>query len=109
MNPMPPKVSIIIPVYNSENTLRRCLDSVLAQTFTDFECLLVDDGSTDDSGRICDEYAEKDKRFRVFYKENGGVSSARNVGLDNATRLCGLCAICFEGTSISWQSYGLYS
>ena len=85
MNPMPPQVSIIIPVYNSENTLRRCLNSVLAQTFTDFECLLVDDGSTDDSGRICDEYAEKDKRFRVFHKENGGVSSARNVGLDNAS------------------------
>lgn len=79
-----PKISIIIPVYNSENTLRRCLNSVLAQTFTDYECLLIDDGSTDDSGRICDEYAEKDRRFCAFHKENGGVSSARNVGLDNA-------------------------
>ena len=57
----------------------------MAQTFTDFECLLVDDGSTDDSGRICDEYAELDKRVRVFHKENGGVSSARNVGLENAS------------------------
>lgn len=81
---MVPKITIIIPVYNSENTLRRCLDSVLAQTFTDYECLLIDDGSIDNSGRICDEYAENDKRFRVFHKENGGVSSARNVGLDNA-------------------------
>ena len=78
------RVSIIIPVYNSENTLRTCLDSILAQTMTDYECLLIDDGSKDSSGSICDEYAVKDKRFRVFHKENGGVSSARNVGLDNA-------------------------
>ena len=85
MNPMPPQVSIIIPVYNSENTLRRCLDSVLAQTFTDFECLLINDGSKDRSGEICDEYARKDSRVKVFHKENGGVSSARNVGLDNAS------------------------
>lgn len=84
MNPMPPRVSIIIPVYNSESTLRRCLDSVLAQTFTDFECLLINDGSKDRSGEICDEYARKDSRVKVFHKENGGVSSARNVGLDNA-------------------------
>ena len=77
-------VSIIIPVYNSEKAIRRCLDSILAQTMTDYECLLIDDGSTDSSGRICDEYAAKDNRFRVFHKENGGVSSARNVGLDNA-------------------------
>ena len=77
-------VSIIIPVYNSEKALRRCLDSILSQTMTDYECLLIDDGSTDSSGRICDEYAAKDERFRVFHKENGGVSSARNVGLDNA-------------------------
>ena len=77
-------MSIIIPVYNSEKALRRCLDSILAQTMTDYECLLIDDGSTDSSGRICDEYAAKDERFRVFHKENGGVSSARNVGLDNA-------------------------
>ena len=78
------KISIIIPVYNSENTLRRCIDSVLNQTFTDFECLLIDDGSKDRSGEICDEYAQMDSRVRVFHKENGGVSSARNVGLDNA-------------------------
>lgn len=80
-----PKISVIIPVYNAEATLRRCVDSVLSQTFTDFECLLINDGSKDKSGEICDEYAARDSRIGVFHKENGGVSSARNVGLDNAT------------------------
>lgn len=79
-----PKISVIIPVYNTERYLRRCVDSVLTQTFTDFEVLLIDDGSKDKSGEICDEYVEKDSRIKVFHKENGGVSSARNVGLDNA-------------------------
>lgn len=79
-----PQISVIVPVYNVEKYLRRCIDSILAQTFTDFELLLIDDGSKDSSGKICDEYAEKDKRIRVFHKENGGVSSARNVGLGNA-------------------------
>lgn len=79
-----PKISVIIPVYNTEKYLHRCIDSVLAQTFIDFELLLIDDGSKDSSGAICDEYAEKDSRVRVFHKENGRVSSARNVGLDNA-------------------------
>lgn len=78
-----PKISVIVPVYNAESTIRRCVDSILAQTFTDFECLLIDDGSKDKSGEICDEYAGKDSRVRVFHKENGGVSSARNVGLNN--------------------------
>lgn len=78
-----PKISVIVPVYNAESTIRRCVDSILAQTYTDFECLLIDDGSKDLSRAICDEYAEKDSRVRVFHKENGGVSSARNVGLDN--------------------------
>ncbi|MCM1312358.1 MAG: glycosyltransferase family 2 protein [Bacteroides sp.] len=77
-------ISVIIPIYNVERYLRRCIDSILAQTFTDFELLLVDDGSKDGSGSICDEYAEKDKRVRVFHKANGGVSSARNMGLDHA-------------------------
>lgn len=79
-----PKISIIVPVYKAEKYLRRCLDSIQQQTFTDWECILVDDGSPDKSGAICDEYASKDSRFRVFHKENGGVSSARNLGLDNA-------------------------
>ena len=79
-----PLVSIIVPVYNAEKYLNRCIDSILSQTMTDFELLLIDDGSKDDSGRICDEYSEKDTRVRVFHKSNGGVSSARNLGLDNA-------------------------
>lgn len=78
------KVSIIIPVYNTGERLRRCLDSVIGQTFADFECIVVDDGSTDYSPKVIDEYAEKDNRFVVIHKENGGVSSARNVGLDKA-------------------------
>ena len=77
-------ISIIVPVYNVERYLRCCLDSILAQTFTDFECICVDDGSTDGSGKILDEYAEKDSRFVVIHKDNGGVSSARNAGLDVA-------------------------
>ena len=81
---MNPKISVIVPAYNTEKYLRRCIDSILAQTFTDFELLLIDDGSTDQSGEICDEYADKDVRIKVFHKANGGVSSARNVGLDNA-------------------------
>lgn len=79
-----PKISVIVPVYNAEKYLRRCVDSILAQTFTDFELLLIDDGSKDCSGAICDEYAAMDSRVRVFHQPNGGVSSARNLGLDNA-------------------------
>ena len=80
-----PKISVIVPVYNVEQYLPRCIDSILAQTFTDFELLLIDDGSTDNSGKICDEYAKKkDTKIRVWHKENGGVSSARNMGLDFA-------------------------
>lgn len=78
------KISVIVPVYKVENTICRCVDSILGQTFTDFELLLIDDGSPDNSGAICDEYAAKDSRVRVFHKPNGGVSSARNLGLDNA-------------------------
>ena len=79
-----PKVSVIVPVYKVEKYLHRCVDSILNQTFTDFELILVDDGSPDNCGAICDEYAAKDSRVRVIHKENGGVSSARNVGLDVA-------------------------
>ena len=81
---MSAKVSIIVPVYNVEPYIPRCIDSIMCQSFTDFELLLVDDGSTDGSGKICDAYAEKDSRIRVFHKENRGVSSARNLGLDEA-------------------------
>lgn len=80
-----PSVSVIVPVYNAEKYLCRCLDSIKAQTFQDFEAVLVDDGSTDRSGEICDEYAKKDSRFKVIHQQNGGVSIARQVGLDAAT------------------------
>lgn len=76
-------ISVIVPVYKAEKYLHRCVDSILAQSYTDFELLLIDDGSPDNCGAICDEYAAKDYRVRVFHKENGGVSSARNLGLDN--------------------------
>lgn len=79
-----PRVSVIVPVYKVEKYLPECIESVLAQTFTDFELILVDDGSPDNSGKICDDYAARDSRIRVFHKENGGVSSARNLGIKNA-------------------------
>lgn len=79
-----PKISIIVPVYKAEPYLHRCVDSILAQTFTDWELILVDDGSPDQSGKICDEYAKKDQRVKVIHKVNGGVSSARQKGLDEA-------------------------
>ena len=81
MNPM---VSIIIPVYNAEKTIRRCVDSVLNQEYKEIELLLVDDGSTDSCGQICDEYARKDSRVCVIHKENTGVSDTRNMALDRA-------------------------
>lgn len=81
---MQPKISVIVPIYKAEKYLHRCVDSILAQTFTNFELILVDDGSPDGSGAICDEYAKKDSRIKVFHQENGGPSSARNTGLDNA-------------------------
>lgn len=77
-------ISIIVPAYNCESTLTRCVESVLSQQFKDFELLLVDDGSTDCTPALCDAYAAKDGRVRAFHKPNGGVSSARNMGLDNA-------------------------
>lgn len=79
-----PVVSIIVPVFNTGQYLSQCIESILSQSYCSFELLLIDDGSTDESGAICDEYAKKDSRIRVFHKENGGVSSARNFGLDNA-------------------------
>lgn len=79
-----PDVSIIVPIYNAEKYLCRCLDSIELQSFEDFEVILVDDGSPDNSGKICDTYVNKDIRFRVIHQSNGGVSVARQTGLDAA-------------------------
>ena len=77
-----PQISVIVPVYKVEAYLARCVDSVLAQTFSDFDLILVDDGSPDNSGAICDEYAEKDPRIVVIHQKNGGLSAARNAGIE---------------------------
>lgn len=79
-----PLLTVIVPIYNSERTLEQCLNSILNQHFRDFELLLVDDGSTDSSTAICEKYTLEDKRVQLFHKANGGVSSARNFGLENA-------------------------
>ena len=79
-----PFFSIIIPVYNTAQFLDRCMNSLISQTFTDFEILLIDDGSTDSSFEICKKWEKKDKRIRVFHQENKGASSARNIGLKNS-------------------------
>lgn len=79
-----PKISVIVPVYNVEKYLKRCIESIVNQTFTDFELILVDDGSLDKSGDICDEYADKDARIKVVHQENKGTGAARNVGIDLA-------------------------
>lgn len=80
-----PAISVIVPVYKVEQYLRKCVDSILAQTFTDFELFLVDDGSPDKCGDICDEYAKKDDRIIVIHKKNGGLSDARNIAIDRAS------------------------
>ncbi|OIK09361.1 glycosyl transferase [Bacillus sp. MUM 116] len=82
---MNPKISIIVPVYKVEPYIQKCVDSILAQTMTDFELILINDGSPDRCGEICDEYARKDKRIRVIHKENGGQATARNAGIDIAS------------------------
>ena len=81
---MNPVISIIIPVYNVEKYIRRCLNSVLAQTYKDYEIILVDDGSSDKSSVICDEYAEIESNIQVIHKDNQGPSHTRNVGIENA-------------------------
>ena len=81
---MIPKISIIVPVYNTEKYICRCIDSILAQTFSDLECILIDDGSSDNCPAICDDYAKKDNRIIVIHQENKGASAARNAGLDKA-------------------------
>src|SRR5699024_10612040 len=72
--------SIVVPVYNIENYIEKCIESLISQTYKNIEIILVDDGATDNSGRICDLYAKKDSRIRVLHKENGGLSDARNKG-----------------------------
>lgn len=79
------EISIIVPVFKVEKYLARCIESILAQTFIDLELILIDDGSPDNCGKICDEYAKKDNRITVIHQQNGGVGRARNVGLQNAT------------------------
>lgn len=90
-----PRISVIVPVYKVEPYLRRCVDSILAQTFTDFELILVDDGSPDNCGAICDEYAAKDARIHVIHQKNGGLSAARNAGIDWA----------FANSDSQWLSF----
>lgn len=80
-----PKVSVIVPVYKTEKYVSKCIESILAQSFSDFELILVDDGSPDKSGTVCDEYAKRDTRIKVIHKANSGVSAARNTGLDVAS------------------------
>ena len=77
-------ISIVVPIYNVEKYLRQCLDSIMNQSYEQFECLLVNDGSPDNSADICREYVDKDSRFKYFEKENGGVSSARNLGIERS-------------------------
>ena len=81
-----PVLSIIVPVYNAQKFLPQCIESILAQTFTDFELILVNDGSTDESEKICLAYKEKDSRIKYVYKENGGAASARKAGLASRRR-----------------------
>ena len=85
MNMQRPLVSIIVPVYNVEKYLERCIQSLVRQTLNDIEIILVDDGSSDSSGLLCDKFAERDRRIQVVHKENGGLSSARNAGLEIAS------------------------
>ena len=79
------KISIIVPIYNVEKYIRKCIESIINQTYRNIEIILVDDGSPDNCGKICDEYAKKDSRVKVIHKKNGGLSDARNKGTEVAT------------------------
>ena len=101
------EISVIVPIYNSEKYLQRCIDSILSQTFKDYELLLIDDGSTDCSGDICNEYARKDNRIKVFHQQNKGVSAVRQFGIENA---CGVYSIHVDSDdwvepNMLWEMY----
>lgn len=103
-----PLISVIVPIYKVEQYLRRCVDSILSQTYKNLEIILVDDGSPDDCGRICDIYAEQDTRVRVIHKKNGGLSDARNAGLDIMT---GEFVTCIDSDDFvsNWYVENLYT
>lgn len=98
-------ISIIVPVYNTESFLRECIDSLLAQSFTDYEIILVDDGSTDSSGKICDAYKERNEKIHVIHKPNGGLSDARNAGLRFAANSSGEWVTFVDGDDIVHPEY----
>lgn len=79
------KLSVVVPVYNVEQYLKRCVDSIINQNYPNIEIILVDDGSKDSSGKLCDFFAKQDKRIKVIHQTNGGLSSARNTGIENAS------------------------
>lgn len=99
-----PKLSIIIPAYNSELYIHKCLDSILSQTFNDYEIILIDDGSTDRTRLICEEYVKKDIRIRAFFQSNKGVSKTRNIGMDLA---CGIWAFFIDSDDYLANRYVL--
>lgn len=104
-----PKVSVIVPVYNVEDYLEKCVDSIINQPFSDMEIILVDDGSPDNCGKICDNFAEKDSRVKVIHKENGGISDARNVGVEaaNGEYICFIDSDDFMEPNLLDKLYGL--
>ncbi len=99
---MTPLISIIVPVYKVEDVIHNCVESILRQTYSNFELILIDDGTPDESGKICDEYAKKDNRIKVIHKTNGGVSSARNIGIANAT---GEYIVCVDSDDYVDEAY----
>ena len=101
------QISVIVPVYKVEAYLHRCVDSILRQTCRDFELILVDDGSPDNCPAICDEYAALDPRVRVIHQENGGLSAARNAGIDWAFANSNSQWITFVDILSRWKSFGL--
>ena len=101
-------ISVIVPVYNVERYLRRCVDSILHQTYQDLEVLLVDDGSTDASGAICDEYAAQEERVTAVHQKNGGLSAARNTGLERAQeRISALWTVMTFWTAGCWKRFAV--